>query len=122
MPTKDPIKRKAIMKRYRQKHKEKLAIKSREYAKNNPEIYRKSAREHYARNRDSIIARKYGLTLDEYHALGDSCAICGSTKRLCVDHDHNTGEVRGLLCNGCNVGLGGFNDNRESLLKAISRS
>ena len=119
MPTKDPVQRKAIQKRYREKHKEKLALQNREYAKKNPEIYRKATREYYARNRDSIIAKNYGLTVDEYYALGDSCDICNSTDRLCVDHNHETGEVRGLLCNGCNIGLGGFKDDKESLLKAI---
>lgn len=59
------------------------------------------------------IERQYGLTGEEYDALfryqGGRCAICRRkprTKRLAVDHDHRTGEVRGLLCanneNGCN--------------------
>jgi hypothetical protein len=56
------------------------------------------------------------------------CAICGKEethtfkgkiKQLSIDHDHKTGEVRGLLCNKCNTGLGGFMDNVEFLLKAI---
>jgi hypothetical protein len=60
--------------------------------------------------------RLYGLTLDQYDALVAEqrglCAICGEPpakgrgRRLVVDHDHQTGEIRGLLCGLCNVALG----------------
>ena len=78
-----------------------------------------------------IVARKaklkeYGLTPEEYKALlskcGGVCQLCGSkplAKQLNVDHDHATGEVRGLLCNNCNLGLGHFKDSRSVLEKAI---
>lgn len=53
-----------------------------------------------------------------------SCAICNefaneSKKRLSVDHNHETNQVRGLLCTYCNVGLGYFKDNPQLLAKAI---
>lgn len=60
-------------------------------------------------------------------AVVPGCGICGSAKVGCskrygnfhVDHDHRTGRIRGLLCQGCNVGLGAFRDNPETLAKAI---
>ncbi len=54
------------------------------------------------------------------------CAICKSSdpgrkksQWFCVDHDHKTGEVRGLLCNSCNAGLGFLKDSIETLAQAI---
>jgi hypothetical protein len=60
---------------------------------------------------------------------GGVCAICekketrkykGKIIRLSIDHNHKTGEIRGLLCHGCNVGIGHFSDSIEFLLKAIN--
>jgi hypothetical protein len=53
---------------------------------------------------------------------GGKCGICGSVsngKRLAIDHDHETGRVRGLLCQQCNTALGLFKDQVELLKKAI---
>jgi len=70
----------------------------------------------------------YGITLDDYNKMfaeqEGKCSICGthvcSTGRaLAVDHDHETGKVRGLLCANCNTALGKFNDDVELLKKAI---
>lgn len=60
--------------------------------------------------------RRYGLSLDDYQALldqsGGVCALCknppAKNKNLCIDHDHETGRVRGLLCHRCNSLLGGY--------------
>lgn len=54
---------------------------------------------------------------------GKRCAICGITKDkngrdFASDHDHETGQLRGLLCGNCNMGLGLFQDNIELLIKA----
>jgi len=43
------------------------------------------------------------------------CIICGLEKKIVVDHNHVTGEVRGGLCDNCNIGLGHFKDNPELL-------
>lgn len=73
---------------------------------------------------------KYGISPKEYEEMHEKqkgvCHICfkpsktksGVDKRLSIDHDHQTGGVRGLLCSKCNLGLGLFEDNPELLKKA----
>lgn len=66
---------------------------------------------------------KYGLSQLEYQEMVEStphCPICGSEEPLVIDHDHATSEVRGLICDSCNLGLGKFKDNIQSLKNAIS--
>ena len=79
--------------------------------------------------RKNSYARYYGITLKEYEILlakqNNGCAICTAStgsngKRLSVDHNHQTGEVRGLLCDDCNIGLGKFKDNSSLLANAIN--
>lgn len=71
--------------------------------------------------------RRFGLSVDDYEQMLAEqlgvCAICGAApegKRLAIDHDHQTGRVRGLLCTFCNIALGGFRDSPELLGRAIS--
>jgi len=79
-------------------------------------------------DRDAFMLRKYGITAQGYAELlflqGGVCKICkGPGKaygRLVVDHDHETGVVRGLLCNTCNAGLGQFKDSVELLEAALA--
>ena len=69
------------------------------------------------------IGVKYGLTPNEYQEMVKTtphCPICGSEEPLVIDHDHSTGEVRGLICQPCNKGLGFFRDNIESMKNAIA--
>ncbi len=67
----------------------------------------------------------YGITLDTILELKsiDKCQICyinlPETKDRFIDHCHETGNVRGVLCTKCNSGLGQFKDNTEILLNAI---
>jgi hypothetical protein len=57
-----------------------------------------------------------------FAAQGKRCAICGTdaepTKGWTTDHCHDAGHVRGILCNGCNAGLGHFKDNPAALRAA----
>lgn len=76
------------------------------------------------RKRDQQLMYQYGITREEYNAMlqGQShkCAICADhLETPYVDHCHAHGHVRGLLCNGCNVGLGHFRDNPVLLESAI---
>ena len=73
--------------------------------------------------RRAKLKRKYGITPEQwdemYKRQGGCCAICGTAEGTHVDHDHETGEVRALLCHSCNVGIGHFRDNPELLQAAI---
>lgn len=75
-------------------------------------------------NSDARKKSVYGLLPGQYDdavkSRNGNCDICGPTdKKLMVDHDHASGEVRGLLCNNCNTALGKFMDDVGLLLAAI---
>lgn len=112
----------------------------RERRKANPETYRAINKRWRSKNRESHckakrdhyhqkgwhqkLKREYGITLEEFCCMeeeqGNKCAICGlvSEKRMCVDHDHETGTVRGLLCPACNKMIGMSKDNPSVLERA----
>lgn len=84
---------------------------------------------------DSDLRRKYGKDFGTAQlramaeAQGHKCAICGQAetekrngivRHLAVDHDHETGAIRELLCQRCNKGIGTFSDDTELMLKAIA--
>ena len=78
---------------------------------------------HNARGQSTHLARKYGLTTNKVKVMAERqagiCVIClRPLKRAHVDHDHATGEIRGLLCFNCNGGLGQFRDNPMALRRA----
>jgi hypothetical protein len=65
--------------------------------------------------RQQNVKARYGLTMPELQAMADAqarrCGICEAhLTRYCVDHDHSTGRVRGLLCHRCNILIGGWDD------------
>jgi hypothetical protein len=87
------------------------------------------------RLRDNNLRSKYGISLADYNQMlaeqDGVCAICslpervkhgksGKTAPLAVDHCHDTGRVRGLLCFSCNVALGKFNDDHTLVNKALN--
>lgn len=82
----------------------------------NLDLARASDKRYYTANHRAFWIRnlrnKYGITEAQYSALYDAqggrCAVCGCipNERLAVDHDHETGVVRGLLCRRCNLELG----------------
>lgn len=107
--------------RYKQEKKHEIKTQRKTYRAKNTFKISEQVRERKFRNR-------YGITKAEYDLLCASqefcCAICGEQiiypKRLNVDHDHKTGEVRGLLCGNCNRALGLFNDDPNNLKNAIN--
>lgn len=71
------------------------------------------------------LLKKYGITQQQRAAMvlaqGGRCALCDEIpKVLVVDHCHETGVIRGMLCIRCNLGLGRFGDNVEGLKRAIA--
>jgi len=78
---------------------------------------------------DRYLKRNYGITASERQQMLDAqngeCAICGireskCKKRHAVDHCHETGKIRGILCTNCNSAIGKLQDNTELLKKAIA--
>lgn len=92
--------------------------------------HRQENREKYKEYELTTKLRKYGISKEIYLQMyvdqQNCCKICGThekdtkQKELCIDYNHTTGEVRGLLCHPCNVALGFFRDNVELLNKAIN--
>lgn len=75
------------------------------------------------------LKRRYGITVEEYDRLlaaqGGACAICegppgARAKYFHVDHCHDTGTIRGLLCRDCNQGIGSLRDRSDLLRAAIT--
>lgn len=121
------------------------AAERRRYAAN-AEKMRAKAKRYYAKRRERLLARhkrwvvknrktvlsghllrRYGITHAQYENMyrkqGGKCKICREPvnvagRRLAVDHCHNTGKVRGLLCNKCNSGIGWFRDDPALLRRA----
>lgn len=76
-----------------------------------------------AKSKAQSIKHTYKLEPAVYLGLVQNtpyCPICGSQSPLVVDHDHSTSEVRGLICQPCNKGIGFFRDNVSSLKNAIA--
>lgn len=102
------------------RNRESYLIRSRNTHKNNP-----------LRGRARNLVTNFGMTIQMYEDMllkqEGKCAICGSTEsnnvrtsNFCVDHCHETGNIRGLLCHNCNMHLGYAKDNVSILEKSIA--
>lgn len=114
----DPAKAIAQVKRWQQENAERLNAYRRA---------RNQLLEVKRQQRDGYYRRTYGLSADAVDKMlmeqGGGCAICGDRpERLAsmhLDHDHERGQLRGLLCLSCNQGLGKFRDDPDVLARAI---
>lgn len=117
-------------------HAEKHRKRNKKSREANIEVYRERERKAEAHKRSVngqelsayhrawSLQKKYGLSLEQYESMvaeqEGCCAICGEVpQKLVVDHDHLTGNVRGLLCHACNVTLGLMKEDPARLLAAI---
>lgn len=105
---------------WKQKNKERLTQYFQEHYRKNPDIKKR-------RNREKRF-KEYRITEEQYLHLfeqqGGRCLGCNRhqdelNKKLCVDHCHTTGKVRGLLCTPCNLAVGLVNDDPEVLNNLI---
>lgn len=111
----DPEKRKIWNRKYYEKHPDRVKASQSKYHLKVKE-----------KRKDRWVLREHGCSAFDYQRMldeqEDGCAICGRPpeceKRLAVDHDHSTGEIRGLLCERCNQGLGLFGDSPSRLREA----
>ena len=110
-------KAKAYAKQYYKKNKKQLRAKAAAWVKANKE-----------KHNGYRYKSTYGISLEEYKKLVEHqngvCAICKIVKHkknkpLHIDHDHKSGKVRALLCNGCNISLGGVKENLQTLKNMI---
>lgn len=101
--------------------------RNRAWYKANPDRVKANSAAWRKANPGAYRKRTYNLSPADYEALrvtqAGLCAICrgdGGNRALCVDHDHTTGKIRGLLCHNCNRGLGLLKDSYEILIVATA--
>lgn len=101
-------------------HRDDVKKKSVIWGNNNRDKKRESARR-------TLLKMKYGITPEDFNELlahqGGQCAICSANEpgdeQWHIDHNHETGQIRGLLCRNCNIGIGFFGD-KPWLLRAAA--
>lgn len=126
--SKDPAVRRKANREYKRRWRIKYPEKWRAQKKHERQRYRKAHKSGYSKKkRQQRLLHTINVSEQEYAemfvAQGGVCAICPRgpepNRRLAVDHCHETGRVRGLLCTRCNLGLGYFGDNEDLLMNAI---
>lgn len=116
-------KKRAARKEHYYENRESAISNAREWNKNNQQHVNEVTRRRRLMERYGVTPEWYDETLK---AQGYRCAICPATtpgtrrKYFPVDHDHATGEARGLLCCNCNTGLGMFGDDLDNVLAAAA--
>ena len=128
----NPEKYAARSKRWRQENPDRYRELTKRYASENREKVKETSRLWYAENKARAAAtnrrnklRGYGLTQDQFEAMmidqmGQCLICCTEMNPPAVDHDHATGEVRGLLCRQCNAALGLLRDDPAILARAAA--
>lgn len=112
----DGLCRKCYHKSYHLEHRESRLIYNRSHSRIPENLEKAKDRK---RREDCEV---HGITLEEREILWKyGCEICGSFKKLVVDHDHKTDKIRGCLCAGCNMLVGRLGDSAgaEKLKKVI---
>ncbi len=115
---------------WRQANRERSRETQRAWNRRNPDRIRAALKRYQAKDprrlRAMKVARQYGVTFDEAVVLvsAAACGICGRAfgtgwRRQCIDHDHATGRVRGVLCRRCNATLGHLEES-EALIARFS--
>ena len=103
----------------------------RKWQLNNKDKIKILTKRYYETNKNKVlfsaIERKYGITEVQYnemlHSQNNVCITCGETngrKKLIVDHCHNTGKIRGLLCDSCNRSIGLLKENIITMKNIIN--
>ena len=116
-------------KRYRNTHRSEINARQRRYYYEHREEKKAYSQEHYRGRFEYYLKWRYGLTPEDYAYMLENqnhcCAVCGVCvdmlgKDLVVDHDHKTGQIRGLLCNPCNQAIGLLKEDKGLFLNVLS--
>lgn len=130
--SKNRQKRKDYKKSYYLDNKEAISVDKIENYKKDPKKHIEASKVWYQNNkgrvRDLSLQRNYGIDLETYNEMfrkqEGKCATCSThqselKRSLCVDHDHETSEIRGLLCDSCNRSIGLLKENLKTISNVI---
>jgi hypothetical protein len=118
----DPERARAISRKWFDANRERAREHQRQWRKRNPERARQIIYAAQVRR----LERRFGISFtDLLLSQGGRCGICGTAPikggpRFHLDHDHQTGEARGILCSLCNTGIGALGDTVASLQRALA--
>ena len=116
---------------YYERNKDRIRANVKAYQKANPETQARSVAKRRANGKRRLadVRQRYGVSEEQYAEMleraGGVCEICGrdpvevSKRGACIDHCHETGKVRGILCGPCNTGIGNLRDDPAVLRKAL---